>query len=69
MRVNIDELRKQKQPKSCVECPYGDHEAWCLIDGDWRERYYMPEDKISENCPIWKEKNHKKGVDKKQNLC
>ena len=42
-----------KKPKSCIDCPFSDHEAWCLIPGDWRTRYYCPDDKISEDCPIW----------------
>jgi len=47
-----------KMPKSCKECPFGDHEAWCLVPGNWRERYYMPTDEVSECCPL-KELNGK----------
>ena len=42
-----------KKPKNCKECFFSDHEAWCLIPGDWRIRYYCPKDRISEYCPIW----------------
>ena len=43
-----------KKPINCKDCPFSDHEAWCLIPGDWRIRYYCPEDEISEDCPLWK---------------
>lgn len=46
-------IKNIEKPKNCKECPFSDHEAWCLIPGDWRIRYYCPDDKISENCPIW----------------
>ena len=39
-------------PKNCKECPFSDHEAWCLIPGDWRERYYCPDDERSDDCPL-----------------
>lgn len=39
-------------PKNCKTCPFSDHEAWCLIPGDWRERYYCPDNERSEYCPL-----------------
>ena len=45
-------IKDMEMPKNCKECPFSDHEAWCLIPGDWRERYYMPEDERSEHCPL-----------------
>lgn len=42
-----------EMPKNCKECPFSDHIAWCLIPGDWRERYYMPtESERSKYCPL-----------------
>lgn len=35
-----------------MECPFSDHEAWCLIPGDWRKRYYCPDDERSDDCPL-----------------
>ena len=39
-------------PKNCMECPFSDHEAWCLIPGDSKQRYYCPTKEISEHCPL-----------------
>ena len=39
-------------PKNCMECPFSDHEAWCLIPGDPKKRYYCPTKEISEDCPL-----------------
>ena len=39
-------------PKNCKDCPFSDHEAWCLIPGDTKERYYCPRNKVSEHCPL-----------------
>lgn len=52
----LEKARKESKPENCVECPYSDHEAWCLLPGDWRIRYYLPDDCISESCPIWFQK-------------
>ena len=43
---------EEEKPKSCKECPHSDHEAWCLEPGDWRDRYYLPDDCINSNCPF-----------------
>ena len=68
-KVRRTEHQNDSTPKSCVDCPYGDHEAWCLIPGDWRERYYMPDDEISKYCPIWQVRGIKEydysGIDEK----
>lgn len=45
-------IKGMEMPKTCKECPFSDHEAWCLIPGDWRERYYMPKDERSKYCPL-----------------
>ena len=45
-------IRGMEMPKNCKTCPFSDHEAWCLIPGDWRERYYCPDDERSEYCPL-----------------
>lgn len=45
-------IKGMEMPKNCKECPFSDHEAWCLIPGDWRERYYMPKDERSKYCPL-----------------
>ena len=45
-------IKGMKMPSSCMECPLSDHEAWCLIPGDWRERYYCPDDERSHDCPL-----------------
>ena len=42
------------EPKECITCKFGDHEAWCLLPGDDKERYYLPREGISENCPLGK---------------
>ena len=46
-------IKDIEKPKSCKKCFFSDHEAWCLIPGDWKIRYYCPDDEISEDCPIW----------------
>ena len=45
-------IKGMEMPKNCKECPFSDHEAWCLIPGDWKERYYCPDDEVSDNCPL-----------------
>ena len=45
-------VKGMEMPKNCKDCPFSDHEAWCLIPGDWRERYYCPNDERSEYCPL-----------------
>lgn len=45
-------VKGMEMPKNCKTCPFSDHEAWCLIPGDWRERYYCPDDERSEYCPL-----------------
>lgn len=45
-------IRGMEMPKNCKDCPFSDHEAWCLIPGDWRERYYCPDNERSEYCPL-----------------
>lgn len=45
-------IKGMEMPKNCKECPFSDHQAWCLIPGDWRERYYCPDDEVSEHCPL-----------------
>ena len=45
-------LPNMEMPKNCKDCPFSDHEAWCLIPGDWRERYYCPDNERSEYCPL-----------------
>ena len=58
-------IKGMEMPKNCKDCPFSDHEAWCLIPGDWRERYYCPHDVVSEFCPLVEVKNpHGDLVDK-----
>lgn len=45
-------IRGMEMPKNCKDCPFSDHEAWCLIPGSWKERYYCPDDERSEYCPL-----------------
>ena len=45
-------IKGMEMPKNCKDCPFSDHEAWCLIPGSWRERYYCPDDERSEHCPL-----------------
>ena len=45
-------VKGMKMPKNCIECPFSDHEAWCLIPGDPKMRYYCPKEEISEYCPL-----------------
>lgn len=45
-------IKGMEMPKNCKDCPFSDHQAWCLIPGDWRERYYCPDDEVSEHCPL-----------------
>lgn len=45
-------IKGMKMPKNCIECPFSDHEAWCLIPGDPKMRYYCPKEEISEHCPL-----------------
>ena len=45
-------IRGMKMPENCIECRFSDHEAWCLIPGDPKTRYYCPEEEISEHCPL-----------------
>ena len=56
-------IKGMEMPKTCKECPFSDHEAWCLIPGDWRERYYCPEDERSEHCPLIELPPHEKSID------
>lgn len=45
-------VKGMRMPESCKECPFSDHEAWCLVPGNWQERYYCPDDCISDDCPL-----------------
>lgn len=45
-------VKGMEMPKNCKDCPFSDHEAWCLIPGDTKERYYCPKNKVSEHCPL-----------------
>ncbi len=45
-------VKGMEMPKNCKDCPLSDHEAWCLIPGSWRERYYCPDDERSNDCPL-----------------
>ena len=45
-------IKGMKMPKNCIDCPFSDHEAWCLIPGDPKMRYYCPKEEISEHCPL-----------------
>ena len=45
-------IKGMRMPENCRECQFSDHEAWCLIPGNWRERYYCPDDYVSEHCPL-----------------
>lgn len=45
-------VKNMEMPKNCKECPFSDHEAWCLIPGSWKERYYCPDDERSDDCPL-----------------
>ena len=45
-------IKDMEMPKSCMECPFSDKIAWCLVPGNWRQRYYLPEEGISEDCPL-----------------
>ena len=45
-------IQGMEMPKNCKDCPFSDHEAWCLIPGSWRERYYCPDDERSADCPL-----------------
>ena len=45
-------VRGMKMPASCQECPFNCENAWCLVPGDWRERYYIPRGDVSEYCPL-----------------
>ena len=45
-------VKGMEMPKNCMECPFSDHEAWCLIPGDSKKRYYCPTEVISEHCPL-----------------
>lgn len=45
-------IKDMDMPKNCKECPFSDHEAWCLIPGDWRKRYYCPDNEVSDDCPL-----------------
>lgn len=56
-------IKGMEMPKTCKECPFSDHEAWCLILGDWRERYYMPKDERSKYCPLIELPPHGKLID------
>ena len=49
-KINTENIQK---PENCKNCPFSDHEAWCLVPGNWKERYYLPDDKISQYCPFW----------------
>ena len=52
-----------EMPQNCKTCPFSDHEAWCLIPGDWRERYYCPDDERSEYCPLIELPPHGRMID------
>lgn len=56
-------IKGMEMPKTCKECPFSDHEAWCLIPGDWRERYYMPKDERSKYCPLIELPSHGRLID------
>ena len=56
-------IENMKMPKTCKECPFSDHETWCLIPGDWRKRYYLPDDERSEHCPLIELPPHVKLID------
>lgn len=56
-------IKGMEMPKTCKECPFSDHEAWCLISGDWRERYYMPKDERSKYCPLIELPSHGRLID------
>ena len=45
-------IKSMEMPKNCMECPFSDHEAWCLIPGDSKKRYYCPTEVKSEHCPL-----------------
>ena len=57
-----------EMPKNCKECPFSDHEAWCLIPGSWKERYYCPDDERSEHCPLIELPTHSDLVDRNKLL-
>lgn len=45
-------IKDMEMPTSCKTCPFSDHQAWCLIPGDWRKRYYCPDSEVNEYCPL-----------------
>ena len=61
-------IRGMEMPKNCKDCPFSDHEAWCLIPGSWKERYYCPEDERSEHCPLIELPPHSDLVDRNKLL-
>ena len=61
-------IKGMEMPKNCKECPFSDHEAWCLIPGDWRERYYCPDDERSDDCPLIEVPPHGDLVDRTELL-
>ena len=42
---------RMEMPKNCKTCPFRVG-ALCLVPGNWRERYTMPDEGRSEHCPI-----------------
>lgn len=38
-------------PRDCKTCPFR-NSSWCIVPGNWRERYYIPESGRSEYCPL-----------------
>ncbi len=56
-------IKGMEMPKNCKECPFSDHQAWCLIPGEWRERYYCPDDEVSEHCPLVEISPHGRLID------
>ncbi len=45
-------IKDMEMPTSCKDCPFSDHQAWCLIPGDWHKRYYCPDNEVSADCPL-----------------
>lgn len=41
-------IKGMQMPENYKECPFSDHEGWCLIPGSWQERYHCPGD----YCPL-----------------
>lgn len=45
-------IKDMDMPNSCQECPFNSDNAWCLVPGNWRDRYYIPRSGRSEVCPL-----------------